>query len=123
MLLLKLLPAMFDFEKLIVYEKSKDFNKRVNLFLRTQELDRTTKDQLRRASFSIMLNIAEGSGRYSKADKRHFYVISRGSVFECAAIFDYLKDIVNLEQDQFRSFYSELEELSKMLYSMIKSLR
>jgi four helix bundle protein len=73
----------FDFEKLTVYAKSKKFNKKIYEFLKSSKSDRTTKDQLRRASFSIMLNIAEGSGRFSKADKRNFYIISRGSAFEC----------------------------------------
>jgi four helix bundle protein len=113
---------MFDFEKLTVYSKTKDFNKKVNTFLISTKLDRTTNDQLRRASFSIMLNIAEGSGRYSKADKRHFYVISRGSAFECVAIFDYLKDINAINETQFTEFYNYLDELSRMLFSMIKSL-
>ncbi len=70
---------MFDFEKLDVYHKAKQLNKKVSLFLKSSKLDRTANDQLRRASFSIMLNIAEGSGRYSKAYKRNFYVIARGS--------------------------------------------
>jgi four helix bundle protein len=69
-----------------------------------------------------MLNIAEGSGRYSKRDKRHFYVISRGSCFECVAIFDYLKEINALTSNQFDEFYTQLEELSKMFFSMIKGL-
>ena len=69
-----------------------------------------------------MLNIAEGSGRYSKADKRHFYVISRGSTFECAAIFDYLKEIGSINEEQFSNYYNLLDELSRMLYGMIKSL-
>jgi four helix bundle protein len=113
---------MFDFEKLTVYTKAKDFNKKVNHFLTNNTLDRTTNDQLRRASFSIMLNIAEGSGRYSKADKRNFYVISRGSTFECVAIFDYLKDINCIDESQFIEFYQELDELSRMLFAMIKTL-
>ena len=113
---------MFDFEKLTVYTKAKEFNKKVNSFLSSTKLDRTTNDQLRRASFSIMLNIAEGSGRYSKADKRNFYVISRGSTFECVAIFDYLKDIKAINEVQFTSFYNDLDELSRMLFSMIKNL-
>ena len=113
---------MFDFEKLTVYSKAKYFNKKVNAFLISTKLDRTTNDQLRRASFSIMLNIAEGSGRYSKADKRNFYVISRGSAFECVAIFDYLKDINVINETQFSEFYNYLDELSRMLFSMIKSL-
>ncbi|MDD3637852.1 MAG: four helix bundle protein [Bacteroidales bacterium] len=113
---------MFDFEKLDVYHKAKQINKKVSLFLKSKKSDRTTNDQLRRASFSIMLNIAEGSGRYSKADKRNFYVIARGSVFECVAIFDYLKDIQAIEQDDFITFYNDLDELSRMLFSMIKNL-
>ena len=113
---------MFDFEKLTVYTKAKEFNKKVNAFLASNKLGRTTNDQLRRASFSIMLNIAEGSGRYTQADKRNFYIISRGSTFECVAIFDYLKDIEVINETQFQSFYNDLDELSRMLFSMIKSL-
>jgi four helix bundle protein len=114
--------AMFDFENLTVYTKAKDFNKKVFRFLKSTKLDRTTNDQLRRASFSIMLNIAEGSGRNSKADKRNFYIISRGSTFECVAIFDYLKDIGIIEESQFSEFYNDLDELSRMLFAMIKNL-
>ncbi len=113
---------MFDFEKLTVYTKSKEFNKKIYEFLKFSKLDRTTNDQLRRASFSIMLNIAEGSGRYSKADKRNFYVISRGSTLECVAIFDYLKDVDVISEIQFIEFYEDLDELSRMLFSMIKKL-
>ena len=69
-----------------------------------------------------MLNIAEGSGRYTKPDKRNFYVISRGSAFECVAILDYLHDNKMIESVKFNSFYIALEEISKMLYSLIKGL-
>jgi len=48
---------MFDFEKLDVYQKAKQFNKEVYHFLRTsKEIDTVSKNQLRRASLSIMLN-------------------------------------------------------------------
>jgi four helix bundle protein len=113
---------MFDFEKLLVYLKAKEYNKKVHVFLKSAKIDKTTYDQLRRASFSIMLNIAEGSGRYSNADKRNFYIISRGSTFECVAIFDYLKDINLIDENQFKSYYADLDELSRMLFSMIRSL-
>ena len=83
---------MFDFEKLTVYQQSKVYNKKVYQLSLDKKLDRNTNDQLKRASFSIMLNIAESTGRFTKPDKRNFYVIARGSVFECVAIFDYLKD-------------------------------
>ena len=43
------------------------------------------RDQLDRASVSIVLNIAEGSGRFAPAEKAHFYLIARGSAMECLA--------------------------------------
>ena len=69
-----------------------------------------------------MLNIAEGSARYTNKDKRNFYVIARGSVFECVAIFDYLKDQDLISEDVFSKYYEYLEEMSKMLFALIKGL-
>jgi len=58
---------MFDFENLEVYKKAKAFNAIVGKMILTDlSLDGTTKNQLRRASLSIVLNIAEGSSRFSK---------------------------------------------------------
>ncbi len=113
---------MFDFEKLLVYNKARAYNKEIHQLIKDSSLDHTSKDQLRRASFSIMLNIAEGSGRASRADKRHFYVMSRGSAFECVAIFDYLKDIQSIDEDTFARFYKLLDELSRMLYALMQTL-
>lgn len=83
---------MFDFEKLTVYQKSKTFNSKIRTFVKEARLDPTTKDQLRRASFSIVLNLAEGSGRFTKPDRRNFFAIARSSIFECVAILDVLND-------------------------------
>ncbi|TLX75006.1 four helix bundle protein [Labilibacter sediminis] len=113
---------MFDFEKLEVYKKAKVFNKSITSFLVHTKVDRVTHDQLRRAAFSIMLNIAEGAGRFTNKDKRNFYVISRGSTFECVAILDYLLEIDQIEEKDFRRYYQFLEEISKMLFAMIKGL-
>jgi four helix bundle protein len=45
-------------------------------------------DQLTRASTSIVLNLAEGAGKLSKADKRRYYLTARGSATESAALLD-----------------------------------
>ncbi|MCH2231634.1 MAG: four helix bundle protein [Crocinitomicaceae bacterium] len=113
---------MFDFEKLEVYKKAKDLNKSIAEFLSNSDCDKTTHDQLRRASFSIMLNIAEGSGRFTKPDKKNFYIIARGSVFECVAIFDYLKDLNKINSNEYEVFYKKFEEISKILFALIKGL-
>jgi four helix bundle protein len=49
---------------------------------------RVLRDQLERASLSVVLNIAEGAGRRSRKDKARHYAIARGSAMECAAIID-----------------------------------
>ncbi len=113
---------MFDFEKLEVYSKAKIFNLQVQKFLCHGTLDSATRNQFRRASLSIPLNIAEGSGRNSKLDKRNFMIIARGSVFECVAICDILKDEGLLKEEEYQKFYAFAEEISKMLYAMIAKL-
>lgn len=113
---------MFDFEKLEFYSKAKTFNLSVQKFLLKSNLDNATRNQFRRAALSIPLNIAEGSGRRSKADKRNFMVIARGSVFECVAICDIIKDEGILNEEGYKNFYIHAEELSKMLYAMIQKL-
>ena len=113
---------MFDFEKLEVYSKAKVFNSAVSLFLENVKVSKNKNDQLERAAFSIMLNIAEGTGRFTKPDKKSFYIIARGSAFECVAIFDYLFDQKVIGQEKFNEFYSSLEEISKMLYALIRTL-
>ena len=113
---------MFDFENLIVYKKAKQFNVDVLELLNRISLEFYVKDHLGRASLSVMLNIAEGTGRLTSKDKRHFLVISRGSVYECFALFDMLRGRGKISPELYSVFYSELEELSKMLFAMIQKL-
>ena len=71
---------------------------------------------------SIVLNIAEGSGKFSKPDRRSFFVIARASAFECVAILDLLKDKNKLSLSEFESMFKLADELSRMLYKMITNL-
>jgi len=115
---------MHDFEKLKVYSKPKEFNNLVeeNLLSR-DDIDKISKDQLKRASLSIMTNIAEGASRFSKADRSRFYVIARGSVLECVAIFDSLMKKLKNELIDWEQMKSLSIEISKMLFTMIKNLK
>jgi len=62
---------VFDFEKFPVYRSALEFAKAVDTLLEDIQLPKNSRivDQLTRASLSISLNIAEGAGRYHKADK------------------------------------------------------
>jgi len=67
-------------------------------------------NQLRRASLSIPLNIAEGSEKSTGPDQRRFYIIARGSAMECAAILDACTAMALIEQPEPRkstNFFSQ----------------
>lgn len=69
-----------------------------------------------------MLNIAEGTSRATKKDRRHFYVMARGSVFECAAILDFLSDNREISEDVNVELFADLEEISRILFTLIGKL-
>jgi len=113
---------MFDFEKLVVYQVIKANNSKVLKFIFGHPtLDLYIKDQWKRANLSISLNLAEGTGRMSNTDKKHFLTISRGSVFESVAILETVKDLGLIDEDSFKEFYDTYEQISKMLLGMIRS--
>ena len=80
----------FDHEKLEAYREAILFCGWVGEFLARIEGKIAAKDQLDRASTSIPLNIAEGNGKFSDADRGRFLEIARGSALECAACLDVL---------------------------------
>ena len=79
----------FAFERLDVYQRAIEFLVVVARII--SELpggNAALTDQLRRAALSVPVNVAEGVGRSSAADRRRHYAIARGSAMECAAILD-----------------------------------
>ena len=110
---------MFDFEKLEVYKKAKLLNREIISLLRElKQIDSYIRDQLKRASISIVLNIAEGSGKFTKADKRKFYIIARGSTYECVSLLELIFDDAMINKFRFDDLYKKHEELSKMLWKL-----
>ena len=114
---------MFSYQKLEVYKKAFQLNLSVyNLLKENSKIPAYARNQLGRASLSIVLNIAEGSAKFTNKDRRSFYVIARGSIFESAAMVNilYAENEISLELKE--KLEVSLEEISKMLYAMIKNL-
>ncbi|HEY0590358.1 MAG TPA: four helix bundle protein, partial [Thermoanaerobaculia bacterium] len=76
-----------------------------------------------RASLSIVLNIAEGAGKYSNADKASFYARARGSTTECAAVLDVCVKIRLLSSTSIIDDKRLLERICSMLTKLIKAQR
>lgn len=81
------------------------------------------RDQMRRASVSIMANIAEGHGRRSKIEFANFLNIARGSAVELQSHLYIAKDQKYISDSEFEEVYSRLEEISKMTVALAKYLR
>lgn len=114
---------MFPYQKLEVYKKAFQLNKTIYSLLKSNSsIPYYVKNQFGRASLSIVLNIAEGSAKVTSKDRKNFLIIARGSTFECAAIVDILYSENEIIEELKLQLGNGLEEISKMLYAMIKNL-
>ncbi len=114
----------FTFEKLDVYQKALRWVEEVDSLCQQAKgrVSTITLDQLSRAALSVTLNIAEGNGRWHTADKRQFFWIARGSVFECVPLLEVLKMREILKQEHYEKCRESLSDLGKMLSGLIKAV-
>ena len=109
------------FEDLIAWQKARELTKRIyqctgkGSFARDYGL----RDQIRRASVSVMSNIAEGFDRGSRAEFHHFLVIAKGSCAEVRSQLYIVKDINYLSGNE----YDELMDLAIVTSKIIGGLR
>lgn len=113
----------FKFEDLKVYQKSLDFVNDAYRYSKSFPKDENYRltSQFLRASTSIALNIAEGSGDTNPQFSR-FLKIALGSIKECVVCATIAKnqDFISSEENQ--EIRIKLEEMSKMITSLIKYL-
>jgi four helix bundle protein len=112
---------MFDHEKLRVYQEALQFAAQVEIILDRAKKFSSLHELLDRARASILLNIAEGNGRFTAPDRCRFFDTTRGSALECAACLDLfaIKNIVSkseLEQSK-----ASLSKIISMLVGLIRS--
>lgn len=80
--------------------------------------------QIRRAALSVSSNIAEGYGRAAySSDRKHFFVIARGSLTEVQNQFLAARDVNLLAKDGFEALYAQSIKTHKLLVGLIKSTK
>ena len=111
----------FMFENLHVYQKAVSFADEICKM--THGFPRGCfflADQLNRASLSIAANIAEGNGRFTKADRRNFFGIARGSVQECVPLLELARRRRLIGDEDHDRLKDNLEEIARMLSGLIR---
>jgi four helix bundle protein len=78
--------------------------------------------QMRRAALSILCNIAEGQGRWTRADYRHFLLMARGSALELEAQIVIAEDLEYLTQESAADLNNRITEIARMLNGIIRYL-
>ena len=80
-------------------------------------------EQLEAAVTSVPMNIAEGKGRYSTKEYKHFLMIARGSLFETVTLLEIFKMKGWITEENFSTLEKqaiEIEKMLKVLHSNIK---
>jgi four helix bundle protein len=116
---------MKDFRQLKVWEKSHQLALAIYKMTRQfpkEELYGLTS-QIRRASMSIPTNIAEGCGRNTDADFARFLQMAMGSASETEYQLILARDLEFLPTDSYEKLHNEVEEVKRMLASLLKTLR
>ena len=114
--------AVKKFEDLLVWQKSQDFA--VLIYSNFSDLkDYAFKDQISRASVSISNNIAEGFDRRTNPDFIRFLYISISSNSEVRSML-YLSERLNyLDSTKSKKLIEKSNEISRMLYGLIQSMK
>ena len=113
------------FEETPIWQVSREFVNSIYKLLSTNKIlskDFSLSDQLKRASYSVMLNIAEGFERGSNKDFAHFIDFAKGSAGEVRCILYIMLDNKYITQDQFKQLHINIENISSQLSNFKKFL-
>lgn len=116
---------MRDFKQLSIWQRSHALT--LKIYKHTQVYPKEELfgliSQMRRSASSIPTNIAEGSGRRSDTEMKHFLVIGRGSASELEYQLILSHELGYLNEIVFVGLTTELAEIQKMIYTFIRSIK
>lgn len=113
---------MNSFETSEVWQASKVLT--IKTYSKTKECrDYSFVDQMRRASVSIMNNVAEGFERQTLKEHVQFLYVSKGSCGELRSMLYLARDFGYLSETDFSGIHDDCLVLSKRICGLIKYLR
>ena len=107
----------FSFEKLNVWQESRNLVKDIYLLLREFPMEEKYAlcDQIRRAVVSVPSNIAEGAGRMSPKEKSHYIEIAFGSLMEVGCQLDIAYELAYITQEELSASEEQVRRVAAML--------
>jgi four helix bundle protein len=112
---------ILKFEDIVAWQKSKEVNIIIyKLFKNCRDFG--FRDQIQKASVSIMNNIAEGYERSGNNEFKKFLYIAKGSCAEVRSMLYLAMDLNYITEEEFNDAYSKTLEIGKMLSGFIKTL-
>jgi len=109
------------FEDIIAWQKADKLTKNIYLNFRNIR-DYSFRDQIQRASISIMNNIAEGFERRTNKEFINFLYIAKGSCGEVRSMLNLAIEFKYITKNQFQEDYNLAVEISKIISGFIKTL-
>ena len=112
------------FEEILAWQKAYEVTLRVYKLTASGGFakDFGLRDQIRRASVSIMANIAEGHGRRSNTEFANFLNPARGSTAEVQSHLHIARGLDYVPESDFQHLYQQLTEISRMTLSLAQYL-
>jgi|SRR3989344_4578023 len=109
------------FEDIISWQKSKELTLLVYELFKDNR-DFSFVDQIRRASVSIMNNIAEGFERKSNKEFIYFLYIAKGSCGEARSMFYIALELNYISRGEFDKINKLSQEISRLIAGLVKTL-
>ena len=114
-----------QFEDLICWQRARELTKFIYDLSKYQnfDMDRSLQDQIRRASVSVMSNIAEGFDRATKYELINYFYIAKGSCGEVKSQLYIALDNKYIDMSKFRYGIGLCDECSRMIQSFIYKVK
>jgi four helix bundle protein len=113
---------MTQFENIAIWQKAKILTLDLyRLFAKSKDFG--FRDQIQRASVSIMNNVAEGYERRGNKEFHHFLSIAKGSAGEVRSMISLARDLGYIQEKQYLDLTDRALEISRMIAGLMKHLQ